>query len=67
MFKEFLVWAFAVTADGNKKECKMTFLLELMQAYKDGDLTWDEYYALLNIVQSGIHLVPHKGKVLRFV
>ena len=56
MFKDFLNWAFAVTSDGNKKECVFIFKQNLIEALLDKYLTWNEFRALVNIVDNGIYL-----------
>lgn len=56
MFREFIIWAFAVTGGGNFKECRMIYFTSIMQAYVDKDITWEEYCALYNIVRYNIKL-----------
>ena len=56
MFKDFLNWAFAVTSDGCKKECVFAFKVELTSAISSGNLTWEEFNSLMNIVNAGLCL-----------
>ena len=58
MFKDFLNWAFAVTADGCKKECVFEFKMNAIDAMMDNSISWAEYLGLMSIINHKIALIP---------
>ena len=58
MFKDFLKWAFALTADGCSKECVFIFKMNAIEAVIDKSISWVEFVGLMNIVNYKITLTP---------